>query len=66
MESYLGDNRRSLVLFLSFPKCPIAVILVVKISSYDLAKWNDRICPNLGRDVFFILFGLISCGIILI
>jgi hypothetical protein len=66
MESCLGDNRRSVVLFLSFPKCPIALILVVKISSYDLVKWNDRIYPNLGRDVFFILFGLVSYRITLI
>jgi hypothetical protein len=29
MESSLGDNRRSVLLFLSFPKCPIALILVV-------------------------------------
>jgi hypothetical protein len=29
MESCLGDNRRSVVLFLSFPKCPIALIVVV-------------------------------------
>jgi hypothetical protein len=29
MESCLGDNRRSVVLFQSFPKCPIALILVV-------------------------------------
>jgi hypothetical protein len=28
-ESCLGDNRRSVVLFLSFRKCPIALILVV-------------------------------------
>jgi hypothetical protein len=28
-ESCLGDNRRSVVLFLSFPKCPIAPIVVV-------------------------------------
>jgi hypothetical protein len=66
MESCLGDNIRIIVLFLSFPKCPIALILVVEISSYELAKWNDRICPNLDRDVFFILFGLVSCRIILI
>jgi hypothetical protein len=26
MESCLGDNRRSVVLFISFPKCPIALI----------------------------------------
>jgi hypothetical protein len=66
MESCLGDNRRSVVLFLSFPKCPIALIVVVEISSYELAKWNDRICPNLGSDVFFVLFGLVICRIILI
>jgi hypothetical protein len=36
MESCLGDNRRSVVLFLSFPKCPIALIVVVEISSYKL------------------------------
>jgi hypothetical protein len=66
MESCLGDNRRSVVLFLIFPKCPIELILVVEIFSYELAKWNDIICPNLGRDVFFILFGLVSCRIILI
>jgi hypothetical protein len=66
MESCIGDNRRSVVLFLSFPKCPISLILVVEISSYELAKWNDKICPNLGRDVFFVLFGLVSCRIILI
>jgi hypothetical protein len=66
MESCLGNNRRSVVLFLSFPKCPIALILVVKIFSYELAKWNDRICPNLGRDVFFILFGPVSYRIIII
>jgi TctA family transporter len=29
MESGFGDNRRSVLLFLSFPKCPIALILVV-------------------------------------
>jgi hypothetical protein len=29
MELCLGDNRRSVVLFLSFPKCPIALIGVV-------------------------------------
>jgi hypothetical protein len=29
IESCLGDNRRSVVLFLSFPKCPIALIVVV-------------------------------------
>jgi TctA family transporter len=29
MESCLGDNRRSVLLFLSFPKCLIALILVV-------------------------------------
>jgi hypothetical protein len=40
--------------------------LVVEISSYELAKWNDRICPHLGRDVFFVLFGLVSYRIILI
>jgi hypothetical protein len=28
MESGLGGNRRSVVLFLSFPKCPIALIVV--------------------------------------
>jgi hypothetical protein len=28
-ESCLGDTRRSVVLFLSFPKCPIALIVVV-------------------------------------
>jgi hypothetical protein len=28
-EPCLGDNRRTVVLFLSFPKCPIALILVV-------------------------------------
>jgi hypothetical protein len=28
-ESCLGDNRRSVVLFLSFSKCPMALILVV-------------------------------------
>jgi hypothetical protein len=28
-ESCLGDNIRSVVLFLSFPKCPIAPIVVV-------------------------------------
>jgi hypothetical protein len=66
MESCLGDNRRSVVLFLSFPECPIALILMVEISSYELVKWNDRICPNLGRDVFFVLFGLVSYRIILI
>jgi hypothetical protein len=66
MDSCLGDNRRSVVLFLSFPKCPIALILVVEISSYELAKWNDRICQHLGRDVFFVLFGLVSHRIILI
>jgi hypothetical protein len=36
MKSCLGDNRRSVVLFLSFPKCPIALIVVVEISSYKL------------------------------
>jgi hypothetical protein len=66
MESCLGNNRRSVVLFLSFPKCPIALILVVEIAGYDLTTWNDRICPNLGRDVFFVLFGLVSYRIILI
>jgi hypothetical protein len=65
-ESCLGDNRRSVVLFLSFPKCPIALIVMDKISSYGLAKWNDRICPNLGREVFLVLFGLVSYRIILI
>jgi hypothetical protein len=60
MESCIGDNRRSVVLFLSFPKCPISLILVIEISSYELAKWNDRICPHLGRDVFFVLFGLVN------
>jgi hypothetical protein len=65
-ESCLGDNRRNVVLFLSFPKCPIAPILVVEISSYELVKWNDRICLNLGREVFFVLFGLVSYRIILI
>jgi hypothetical protein len=63
MESCLGDNKKSVVLFLIFPKCHIAIIVVVEISSYELAKWNDRICPNLGRDV---LFGLVSYRIILI
>jgi hypothetical protein len=66
MESCLGDNRRSVVLFLSFLKCPIALIVMDEISSYELAKWNDRICPNLGREVFLVLFGLVSCRIILI
>jgi hypothetical protein len=66
MESCLGDNRRSVVLFLNFPKCPISLIVVVEISSYELVKWNDRICPLLGRDVFFVLFGLVSYRIILI
>jgi hypothetical protein len=66
MESCLGDNRRSVVLFLSFPKCPISLILVNKISSYKLIKWNDRIYLNLGRDVLFVLFGLVSCRITLI
>jgi hypothetical protein len=66
MESCLGDNRRSVVLFLIFPKCPIALILVVEISSYELVKWNDKIYLNLGRDVFFILFGLVSYRITLI
>jgi hypothetical protein len=28
-ESCLGDNRRSVVLFLRFSKCPIALIVVV-------------------------------------
>jgi hypothetical protein len=66
MESCLGDNSRSVVLFLRFPKCPIALILVLEISSYELAKWNDKNCPNLGRDVFFVLFGLVRYRIILI
>jgi TctA family transporter len=66
MESCLGDNIRSIVLFLSFPKCPIALILVVEISSYELAKWNDKICPHLGRDVFLVLFSLVRYRIILI
>jgi hypothetical protein len=65
-ESCLGDNIRSVVLFLSFLKCPIALIFVVEISSYELVKWNDRICPHLGRDVFCVLFGLVSYRIILI
>jgi hypothetical protein len=56
MELCLGDNIRSVVLFLSFPRCPIALNFVVEISSYELAKGNDIICPNLGRDVFFVLF----------
>jgi hypothetical protein len=59
-ESCLGDNRRSVLIFLSFPKCPIALIVVVQISSYELAKWNNRICPNLGRDVFFVLLALLD------
>jgi hypothetical protein len=29
MKSCLGGNGRSVVLFLSFPKCPIALIVVV-------------------------------------
>jgi hypothetical protein len=66
MEPCLGDNIRSVVLFLSFPRCPIALILVVEISSYEIANWNDRICPNRGRDVFFVLFGLVGYKIILI
>jgi hypothetical protein len=66
MESYLRDNKISVVLFLSFPKCPIALIVVVEISSYELAKWNDRICPNLGRNIFFVLINLVSYRIILI
>jgi hypothetical protein len=28
-ELGLGDDRRSVVLFLSFPKCPIALMVVV-------------------------------------
>jgi hypothetical protein len=66
MELCLGDNIRSVVLFLSFPRCPIALNFVVEISSYELAKGNDIIYPNLGRDVFFVLFGFVSCRIILI
>jgi hypothetical protein len=29
VESCLGDNRRSVVIFLRFPKCPIVLIVVV-------------------------------------
>jgi hypothetical protein len=36
VESCLGDNIINVVLFLSFPKYPIALIVVVKISSYKL------------------------------
>jgi hypothetical protein len=47
MESCLGDIIKIVVLLLSFPKSLRSLLLVVQISSYELSRWNDRVCPNL-------------------
>jgi hypothetical protein len=60
VESYLGDSRRVVALLLSFQNCLRALLLLFQNSSYSYSKWNDRFYPNLDRDVFLVLYDLVS------
>jgi hypothetical protein len=57
-ESLLGDYKRYVVRFLSFPKSLVSAFLVVWRLSYRHSKCEVWICPNLDSKALLVYFNL--------